>query len=166
MKKRLFILSLFAVLGLPAAATAQTDCVTIKAVTAFLPDGKKETVDVLFRGRKIFAVGPNAANHDKSSSGWCPGNNTVISGKGRTLTAGFVEPYSQLGLVEVSLEASTADAHAVTHPKLKKPIRDKPGRSSGGGAHAPGPRGADLSKIHCSTSDHQCQSTCRVGERL
>jgi len=98
-------LALLAVSGLGTTASAAPApnagprCVVIRGATLPHADGER-VVTVVVRGSKIAAVSVLGAD--------APGCD-VVEATGKTLTAGMVDPNTQLGLVEVSLEAATVD---------------------------------------------------------
>jgi imidazolonepropionase-like amidohydrolase len=89
------------------AGSADAETIAITGATVYpKPDTKLEDATVIIRDGKIVAVGPVAA----------PAGARVIDGKGKTVTAGLVDASSQLGLVEVDLEASGNDGRFGTEP--------------------------------------------------
>ncbi|MEQ8486119.1 MAG: amidohydrolase family protein [Pseudomonadales bacterium] len=93
-------LLLVALLLWVAAASARVAIVggTVHPVTG---DGSLEGATVLVDGGRIVAVGVDIA---------VPEGYERVDAAGRVVTPGFIEPHSQLGLVEISGEASTVDA--------------------------------------------------------
>lgn len=98
------ILSALAVTALTASsALAQTYAVTNGRVVTNTNAGIIENGTVLLRDGDIVAVGAEVA---------IPADATVIDADGGWITPGIFAPYTQLGLIEVALEASTNDAGA------------------------------------------------------
>ncbi len=95
---RLLSLGLVASLLAPGLATAA--CTAIVAARAYLPDGPRSGVTVVIDGDQIVAVGADVS---------VPAGCKQIDGRTLVLTPGLIEPWSQLGLVEVGLEADTRD---------------------------------------------------------
>lgn len=98
--------------GAPAP-TAGPPCVVITGATLSEATGDR-LVDVVIRGARVAAVTMAGGQAD-------PGCD-VVAGAGRVLTAGLIDPFTQLGLVEVSLEAPTVDTD------LKAPFQDVSGQ--------------------------------------
>ncbi len=80
--------------------SAWATCVAVDDTTAVLPTGQTDGVTVVWRADRIEAVGKNVP---------IPAGCTVVDGRGGVLTAGFVDPYTELGITEVGLEKSTRD---------------------------------------------------------
>ncbi|PKN58094.1 MAG: amidohydrolase [Deltaproteobacteria bacterium HGW-Deltaproteobacteria-14] len=100
--------------GAGPPSTAGPPCALIRGVT--LSDGAGDrVVDVVVRGDRVAAVRILAGGEPE------PGCD-VIAGAGRVLTAGLVDPYTRLGLVEVDLEAPTVDTD------LRAPFQDPSGQ--------------------------------------
>ncbi|MBA2540855.1 MAG: amidohydrolase family protein [Deltaproteobacteria bacterium] len=79
------------------------DTIAITGATVYpKPDTKLEDATVVIRDGKIVDVG-------KVGNVAIPAGAKVIDGKGKTVTAGLVEASSQLGLIEIDLEASGND---------------------------------------------------------
>jgi len=76
-------------------------CTVITGASVLLSSGPAE-VAVRFEDERIAAV---AATVETDGC-------TVVDGTGQTLTAGFIETATQLGLVEIGLEPATQDAEA------------------------------------------------------
>ena len=96
---RLGLLAITAVLAAPTAADAQT--VAIEGATVHTAPGTTlKNATVVIRNGSIVAVGTGVA---------VPAGATVIDGKGKVVTAGFIETSTDVGLSEVGLEASTND---------------------------------------------------------
>lgn len=86
-------------LGLAAQARAETPCIVLEGGNVWLPGARMAEVDLVLRAGRIEAVG-------KGVSGvGC----TRVDAAGKTITAGFVDAYTSLGLVEISGEDSTVD---------------------------------------------------------
>ena len=84
-----------------AGATAHAQTVAIEGATVHVSPGKIiEDATVVIRDGKIVAAGAGAK---------VPEGARRIDGKGKVVTAGFVESYTTVGLVEVSLVSSTVE---------------------------------------------------------
>lgn len=86
-------------LGLVGSARAEAPCVVLAGGKAWLPGARLAEVDLVLRAGRIEAVGAGV-----SGSGCAR-----VDASGKTITAGFVDPYTSLGLVEISGEDSTVD---------------------------------------------------------
>lgn len=86
-------------LGLAAQARAETPCNVLEGGKVWLPGARMAEVDLVLRAGRIEAVGKGV------SGAGC----TRVDAAGKTITAGFVDPYTSLGLVEISGEDSTVD---------------------------------------------------------
>lgn len=85
--------------GAQGAQGAQT--IAITGATVHQRGGAKlENATVVIRDGKIAEVGAGLA---------APAGAKVIDGKGKVVAPGFVEAFSQLGLIEIELEASAVD---------------------------------------------------------
>lgn len=84
-----------------ASAPAGAKCLAIIGATVYLPSGPGDGVNVVVAEGKLHSVGPQAP---------IPVDCERIDGKGKVVTPGMVETMSDLGLVEVSLEAFTVDS--------------------------------------------------------
>jgi imidazolonepropionase-like amidohydrolase len=82
-----------------ATGLAFPGCTIIAGATVYTPTGPQENLDVLLRADRIDRVGPGINE---------PGC-ARVEAKGQTLTPGFVEPWAQLGLIEVELEGASRD---------------------------------------------------------
>ncbi len=91
-----------------AAASAQDFLIKGARVHTVGAAGTLDNADVLVQGGRIAEVGAGIA---------APAGATVVDAKGRELTPGIFGGLTQLGLEEVSLEASTVDSEL----KLKAP---------------------------------------------
>jgi imidazolonepropionase-like amidohydrolase len=90
------------------AATVHADTIAIEGATVWTEPGKKiEDATVLIDNGKITAVGKGLT---------APARATIIDGKGKVVTAGFVDGFSQLGLVEIEQEGSSVDGRFGTKP--------------------------------------------------
>ncbi|MCK6524294.1 hypothetical protein L6R49_23055, partial [Myxococcota bacterium] len=93
-------LLLTAALG-PAAVAGPADlgCTIIAGAKVYTPTGPQEGLDVVLRGDRIERVGPGLTAPECAR----------IEGRGLTLTPGFVEPWTQVGLIEVDQESASRD---------------------------------------------------------
>ena len=91
------IISLLLVAG---TAHAEKTCTAIVGAKAYLPSGPTDNVTVVIRGAKIESAKANTP---------APKGCEVIAAGGKIVTPGLVDVSSQLGLVEVGLEAATVD---------------------------------------------------------
>ena len=92
---------LFVATACYAAPSADARCVVIDgAKTTYLPDGPKDGVTIVVRGDRIESVLRNA----KAGEG-C----RRIDARGMVVTAGLIESFSQLGIVEIPMESATND---------------------------------------------------------
>ena len=98
--------------GSVSPAHAKTSCSAIVGAKVILPGGTSKTVDVIIEGNKISAIGSPV-----------PKVCHTTDGKGKTLTPGFIETQSSLGLVEVSLEETSVDTSLTDKHSSPKPIR-------------------------------------------
>jgi imidazolonepropionase-like amidohydrolase len=98
-------LSLSAALSLSVSFSAFAQDMLIKdaKVVTNSASGIIENGDVLIRGGKIVDIGANLT---------APSGVDTMDGTGKWVTPGLFAPFSQLGLVEVSLEARTNDVSA------------------------------------------------------
>lgn len=88
------------------AGEVRAECTVIAGATVYLPGAKVGKVDVVLDGATIRELGPGAG---------CK----RVDGSGKVLTAGFVDVYSDVGLVEIELEESTNETdlkNALTDP--------------------------------------------------
>ncbi len=87
-------------LGCSAQAAPQPDCQTIRGAQLWTPTGIKDG-DLTIASEKIVAIG------NEKLAGWrgdaCP----VLDMSGTLITPGFIDSLSQLGLVEVEMEAGS-----------------------------------------------------------
>ena len=89
------------------AERAHAECTLIQGATVYLPGAKATRTDVVLEGATIRTIG--------SVTEAC----ARFDGNGQVLTAGFVDVYSDVGLVEIELEESTNDTdlkNALTDP--------------------------------------------------
>ena len=85
----------------PPARPGTAGTIAITGATVYVrADRKLEGATVVIRDGKIAEVGAGVA---------APAGATVIDGKGKVVAPGFVEACSQLGLIEVDLEATATD---------------------------------------------------------
>lgn len=114
--------ALFAALATPAPearAAPADDCVVIRGVeVAGIAEAGPR--DVVVRSGAIVAVAAPGAE--------VPAGCHEVVGAGRVLTPGLVDPYTQLGLVEVSGEERTVDTdleppHAAMQPDVRAALR-------------------------------------------
>ena len=82
-----------------ATGLASPGCTVIAGAKVYTPTGPQDDLDVLLRADRIERVGPGLNE---------PGC-ARVEAKGLTLTPGFVEPWAQLGLIEVDLEGASRD---------------------------------------------------------
>lgn len=90
--------------GAGGASAAET-CTALTGGRVFLPAGYAEGATVVLRGERIEAAGVGVA---------VPAGCEAVDVSGRVVTPGFIEVQSQLGLIEVGMEASSDDTHAGT----------------------------------------------------
>jgi imidazolonepropionase-like amidohydrolase len=103
---RLRIITIAAAVAIPSAATAQT--VAIEGATVHTAPGTTlENATVVIRDGTIAAVGKGVK---------VPAGATRIDGKGKVVTAGFIEASTDLGLSEVGQETSTNDGRFPAAP--------------------------------------------------
>jgi hypothetical protein len=93
-----------ALLSCATLANAQTVLIRGATVHTVTEQGVLNNADVLIRDGKIAAVGTNLT---------APGDATTIDAKGRALTPGLFGGLSAIGIEEVSLEPTTADAGVI-----------------------------------------------------
>jgi imidazolonepropionase-like amidohydrolase len=91
------------VVALPASARIAIVGGTVHTITG---DGPIENATVLVAAGRIRAVGPDLA---------VPEGYERIDAAGRVITPGFIESYSQLGLMEISGEPTTVDANVALY---------------------------------------------------
>jgi imidazolonepropionase-like amidohydrolase len=94
-------LLLGAAIATAAAAPARAQAIAIEGATVWTAPGKQlDGATIVIANGTISAVGAGAA---------IPAGATKIDGRGKIVTAGFIDGLTQLGLVEVDLEASSVD---------------------------------------------------------
>lgn len=93
----------------PTAALAQ-DVAIVGGDVYTVSGAMIPAATVLIRGERIVAVGKDIA---------VPNGARIVDAKGKQVTPGLIETQSRIGMVEISLEASTVDSS----PRLKDPIR-------------------------------------------
>lgn len=85
----------------PATRPGTAGTIAITGATVYVrADRKLEGATVVIRDGKVAEVGAGLA---------APAGATVIDGKGKVVAPGFVEAYTQLGLIEVDLESRGND---------------------------------------------------------
>jgi imidazolonepropionase-like amidohydrolase len=85
----------------PPTRPGTSGTIAITGATVYVrADRKIEGATVVIRDGKIAEVGAGLA---------APAGATVIDGRGKVVAPGFVEGFSQLGLIEVDLEATAVD---------------------------------------------------------
>ncbi|MEC9073124.1 MAG: amidohydrolase family protein [Myxococcota bacterium] len=87
----------------PSDAIAQSGCVLLEGATVWLPQGESAPSTVLVQDEKIVSVTAPGTTVK------VPDGCERVDGSGQILTPGFVDPYTQLGLVEVGMEAASRD---------------------------------------------------------
>lgn len=87
--------------ALAQSAASQTILIQNARLITSGPQGVIENGDVLLRDGVIAGVGVDLA---------APEGANVIDAAGRTITAGFIAPFSQLGIEEISLDREANDA--------------------------------------------------------
>ncbi len=93
---------------LAAVVPASAETIAITDATIFQrPDKKLEGATIVIRDGKIASVGAGIA---------VPAGARRIDGKGKVVTAGLIESATQIGLIEVDLEASGNDGRFGTTP--------------------------------------------------
>lgn len=94
--------ALIALAGAAAwAGPALAQPLALTGGTVYLPDGPREGVTILVDGGRIVAVGEGIA---------VPEGAAVIDATGQVVTPGLVAPLTELGVLEVGLEAGTVDS--------------------------------------------------------
>jgi imidazolonepropionase-like amidohydrolase len=100
--------SFVALLAVLAAAPASAETIAITNATVYQrPDRKLDNATVVMRDGKITDIGVGVD---------VPAGAKAIDGKGKTVTAGLVEAWTQIGLIEVELEPSGNDGRFGTTP--------------------------------------------------
>jgi imidazolonepropionase-like amidohydrolase len=90
----------------PAAAAAQA--IVIEGATVWTAPGRKlEGATIVVQGGRIAAVGAAAQ---------APPDARRIDGRGKVVTAGLIDAYTRIGLVEIDLEAASNDADFASDP--------------------------------------------------
>lgn len=82
-----------------ATGLASPGCTVIAGARVYTPTGPQDDLDVLLRSDRIERVGRGLNE---------PGC-ARVEAKGLTLTPGFIEPWAQLGLIEVEQEGASRD---------------------------------------------------------
>lgn len=93
-------------LASPARASAETLAITGGAVYVS-PDRLLDRATIVIADGKISAVGPDVA---------VPRGARVIDARGKVVTAGLIDSACQLGLIEIELEAQSADGRFPAAP--------------------------------------------------
>lgn len=93
-------------LASPSAARAETVAITGGSVYTS-PDRLLDRATIVITDGKITAVGPEVV---------APPGATVIDARGKVITAGLIDSACRLGLVEIELEAQSADGHFTSAP--------------------------------------------------
>jgi imidazolonepropionase-like amidohydrolase len=89
------------------AAEARAECVIVSGVTAYLPNAVKvEDVDIVVDGEAIAEVGKSGVRVAREG---CRRLSPKGDGQAAVVTAGFIAPWTELGLVEISAEEATVD---------------------------------------------------------
>lgn len=83
------------------AAAAETIVIQNAKIMTSGPQGVIEEGDIVLRDGVIAAVGADLA---------APEGAHIIDGSGRTITPGFIAPYSQLGIVEIGIDLEANDS--------------------------------------------------------
>ncbi len=90
-------------LGAPAATHAsqtRPTCTVVRGARVWLPDGPTKGAPVAFDHKGITSVGEGTPTGPTCLD---------VDGAGHVLTAGFIDPFTTLGLVEIELEPSAVD---------------------------------------------------------
>lgn len=91
-----------------SAAAQQAPVIVITGATVHQRGGARlDNATVLIRDGKIAEVGANVAT---------PAGARVIDGRGKVVAPGFVEAFSQLGLIEIEAEATAVDGRFAPTP--------------------------------------------------
>jgi imidazolonepropionase-like amidohydrolase len=100
--------ALICIAALTMASPALAQSIAIENATVWTAPGKQlDNATVVIANGTITAVGAGAAT---------PAGATRIDGKGKIVTAGFIDGLTQVGLVEVDLEASSVDGRFGSTP--------------------------------------------------
>ncbi|HWO18466.1 MAG TPA: amidohydrolase family protein [Kofleriaceae bacterium] len=90
------------------AGSAAAQAIVITGATVYQRGGAKlENASVLVQGGKIAEIGASVV---------APVGAKQIDGRGKVVAPGFVEAFSQLGLIEIELEASAVDGRFAPTP--------------------------------------------------
>jgi len=117
-------------LWLASLAVAQ-DCLVLTGAVAHLPDGPSPDTTLVIQRGVLTHVGPPLAGLDARPTpregllvADLDGEHCMVRAlDGQQVTAGFVDAWTRLGLVEVSLEAASVDAHAHGGDPVKAAFR-------------------------------------------
>jgi imidazolonepropionase-like amidohydrolase len=100
------------------------DCTVITGVDAYLPEGRAEAVTVIADAGRIVSAGEPPADLPAGAEvQWRGRTCAVVDGTGKVLTAGLVEAWTDLGLVEIELEAQTVDFDAEQDDPIRAALR-------------------------------------------
>lgn len=91
------------IVGLVVALPVRADCVALEGGQVVLPGREPAAGTVVIDGERIVAAGPAAV---------VPAGCRRVAIPGRVVTAGLIDAFSQLGLAEIDLEASTREDNA------------------------------------------------------
>jgi imidazolonepropionase-like amidohydrolase len=100
--------------GSAALAANQAAPIAVTHAKVYLPDGRPPLPDatVVLANGKVQAVGPNVP---------VPAGARTIDGRGKTVTPGFIDACTTVGVVDIDLEPQTndVDVHAPMSPALR-----------------------------------------------
>lgn len=101
MKRLLFVLAALCAAGRAPQAAPAPGVIAIEGATVHVGPGKKlDNATIVVRDGKIAAVGAGVT---------VPAGATRIDARGAVVTAGLIDPYTTIGLVEVGLEPDAND---------------------------------------------------------
>ena len=89
-----------------APVAAQSPCVALIGARAYLPNGPQDEVTVVIQGDAIASVGVDELVPERCEK---------IDARGRVLTPGLVETFSNLGTLEINLESAVVDTGRAEH---------------------------------------------------
>ncbi len=124
--KTALIAVLLAVPAPALAAPTTPDCTVITAAQAYLPDGPANDITIVLADGMIRALGAAVVGLEAPVDGgidWGGRRCVWIDGTDKTLTAGFVDAHSEIGLVEVSMEAATRNGDAGGSQPVRSQVR-------------------------------------------